>query len=347
MELHHRRLSQSQLALRTGLSTKTINQIVQGLAPLTPDTALRLERALGTPSHVWNRLEAVYQDHEARERSRESLKAAQGWLRQFPATELRARGILDGNDPQRHVEQLLAFFQVADLEAYQRVWSAPVAAGFRRARHLTINEHATALWLRLAEIEADRPDMSEFQPQEFAALLPQLRELTRLDNDHEALQRARERCAAVGVAVAFVPEVAGSRVCGAARWTVSDRPMIALSGRYRYADIFWFSFFHEAAHLLLHAKREMYVHVDKGDCDNADGREDEADRFAARQLVGPAVLKQMAPGMTFDAIRALAEQAGVGEGIIAGQLCHRYDEWRRLAPLRRRIALPPNTAVKT
>lgn len=337
MELHNRRLSQAQLALRTGLSTKTINQIVQGLAPLTPDTALRLERTLGTPSHMWNRLEALHQDHEVRKRSRENLKQSTGWLREFPISELVSLGILTASGSYERVEQLLAFFQVADVDAYRRVWSEPIAAGFRRAQHLTISRPATAVWLRLAEIDADQLAVSEYEPAAFAAVLPALRELTKEKDDTTALRHAQERCAEAGVAVAYVPEISGSRVCGAARWTVSDRPMIALSGRYRYADIFWFSFFHEAAHLLLHPKRAMYVHVDNADGDNADGLEDEADRFAARHLVRPSVAKQLAPGMPLDAIRKLADEGGVDVGIIAGHVCHRFGEWRRLAPLRRRI----------
>jgi len=337
MELAARRLSQSQLALRTGLSTKTINQIVQGTAPLTPDTALRLERALGTPSHMWNRLEAAYQDQETRNRSRENAKASLGWLRRFPSAELTKHKVIAGGDPQEHVEQLLNFFQVADVEAYRKVWSGPVASGFRRARHLKVNEDATALWLRLAEIEADGMSLDPYDPSKFGQVLPLLRGLTRLEDDDEALEKAQQLCGSAGVAIVHIPEVSGSRACGAARWTVSDRPMIALSGRYKYVDSFWFSLFHEAAHLQLHPKRQMYLHVEKPEGDNSDGLEEEADRFAARHLVDAKVARQMQAGLTFDQIRALADEAGVGVAIIAGQLCHRFDEWRRLAPLRRQI----------
>ncbi len=57
--------------------------------------------------------------------------------------------------------------------------------------------------------------------------------------------------------------------------------MIALSDRYKKDDFFWFTFFHEAAHLLLHSKKETFV--DDG-TDN-DLLEDEANRFAADFLI--------------------------------------------------------------
>ena len=65
--LDERGLTQHELATRADLSTKHINQLIKGAVALTPETALRLERALGTPAHVWNNLESAYQSHRARQ----------------------------------------------------------------------------------------------------------------------------------------------------------------------------------------------------------------------------------------------------------------------------------------
>ena len=50
-------LSQSDLAVRSGLSAKHVNQIVKGIAPITYETAMMLELVTGTPAGVWNKLE--------------------------------------------------------------------------------------------------------------------------------------------------------------------------------------------------------------------------------------------------------------------------------------------------
>src|SRR5690349_17008378 len=68
-------MTQTQLALRTGLSGKHINQIIQGQSALTHDTAIALERATGVPAQFWNALESQYRDHLSRERERQSLSA--------------------------------------------------------------------------------------------------------------------------------------------------------------------------------------------------------------------------------------------------------------------------------
>jgi HTH-type transcriptional regulator/antitoxin HigA len=337
--LEQRHITQSELALRTGLSTKTVNQIMLGTAALTPDTALRLERTLAVPSGFWNRLEAAYRDREARERSAKDFEQHLRWFRRFPKHELERRGAVTPTADELHqVEELLGFFGVADPDAYRRVWEAHVAAGFRRAKHLDVDEHATALWLRLAERQGQQLDLAPYDAAAFAALLPQLRPLTQQTDALAAFRKVTERCAAVGVAVVFVPEVTGTRVCGVARWMSSAQPLLALSGRYRKADSFWFTFFHEAGHILLHPKREACLTLE-GQRDDGDGLEEDANRFAARTLIGLAGLRTLRKGMTFAEIKQLAEQVHVGPGIVAGQLCHRFGEWSRLSRLRPPLTL--------
>jgi len=333
-------VSQSQLASRTGLSTKHVNQVAQGLAPLSPETALLLERALGVPSHVWNALEAAHQEVQAREVSKQHLGTHQEWLKRFPLKELHSKRIVTPSaDTATQVGQLLAFFQVADPDAYDRVWSGPVAAGFRRTKGQSVDPYATATWLRLAELQANDIDLADYNRDTFAELLPTLRSITLVEDDAAALRLLRDRCAAAGVAVVYVRDVKGSRASGAARWPRPSHPMIVLSGRMGYSDSFWFSFFHEAAHVVLHPKRETYIDID-GDDD--DGLETEADRAATRYLIGNHLARQLRHGMRHDDVRRLAAPLGVHPGIVAGQLARATGEWSKYAGLRRKIELPSN-----
>ena len=59
-------IDQPELAVRSGLSAKEINQIIEGVAPITHDIAIRLEHATGVPARMWNNLEANYQEQRAR-----------------------------------------------------------------------------------------------------------------------------------------------------------------------------------------------------------------------------------------------------------------------------------------
>jgi len=55
-------MTQAELAAQMGVTIKTINEIIKGKAPITPETALKLETVLGRPAHFWNNLEQNYQE---------------------------------------------------------------------------------------------------------------------------------------------------------------------------------------------------------------------------------------------------------------------------------------------
>jgi len=46
-------LTQSEFAVRLGVSYPRLNEIVKGRRSVTPDTALRLARVLGMPADFW------------------------------------------------------------------------------------------------------------------------------------------------------------------------------------------------------------------------------------------------------------------------------------------------------
>jgi len=64
--LEERGWSQSELAVRTGYTQKHIDQLIQGNAPITEETALVLERVLGSTVGFWLNREAQYRDLIAR-----------------------------------------------------------------------------------------------------------------------------------------------------------------------------------------------------------------------------------------------------------------------------------------
>ena len=91
-----------------------------------------------------------------------------------------------------------------------------------------------------------------------------------------------------------------------------------LSDRYKSNDQFWFSFFHEAAHLLLHAKKILFI--DTGNQIDGDD-EKEADNFASNTLVPPEFAKQLSKvPVNEDSIRLFAKKLGIAPGIIVGTI---------------------------
>src|SRR3954465_15414423 len=75
--------SQRDLARRTGLTPKTISEICNGKAPITPTTALAFEKAFQRPAHLWLNLQRNFDEAEARKK--ETAKSADwdDWVRNF------------------------------------------------------------------------------------------------------------------------------------------------------------------------------------------------------------------------------------------------------------------------
>ena len=86
-------------------------------------------------------------------------------------------------------------------------------------------------------------------------------------------------CNASGVVLAILPQLTKFPVCRMARWLSPSKPLISLTLRYKTNDHFWFSFFHEAAHILFHSKKEVFVDTTSKDNNKSD-EEKEADTWA-------------------------------------------------------------------
>ncbi len=307
-------LSQAELATRAGLSTKHVNQIMQGLAPITLETAVILDRITGIPARVWNRREADYREGLLRAKQRILTSEDEKWLTNLPIKELQKRNLLPVEpDRGKLFEAVLTFFGVADRDAWEQTWRLPVAS-FRRSAAYASAPGAVVSWLRIAQLEAQERKVGPYSANLFRKVLQDIRALTAGGDAN----RLVEMCAQAGVIVVFVPEVTGCRISGATWWATPSRAVIALSDRYKKDDRFWFSFFHEAAHVLLHSKKETFV--DDGSDD--DVIEDEANRFAADILIPPVLGQRLRQLSTDDEVRAFATEIGIAPGIVVGRLQH-------------------------
>lgn len=313
-------MTQAELAARSGLSLKHVNQIIQGVAPITPETALLFEKVTDVSARTWNALESRYRERLARGKSQERLAKDADWLQQLPIKELIRRGHVtaDATKPKQ-VEEVCRFFGVADRERWQKVWLAPLVS-FRQSPRFAADVGAVATWLRLGEIEAASIRTKPFDARRFREALVEIRALTAKE-PNIALKELKQICARAGVAVVFLPDIGKTRASGAARWLTSTKALIQLSDRYKADDSFWFSFFHEAAHLLLHSKKETFVSEgDDAFPDHTEQEEQEANSFAAAQLIPRRYESRLAYLRTDTDVRVFAAELGIAPGIVVGRL---------------------------
>lgn len=318
-------MTQARLAQRTGLSGKHINQIIKGQSAITHEMAIALERATGVPARFWNALEAQYRDYRVRSDEKTELTARADWLHTIPQPAIAALRKLGhvsatAKDPGALLQQVLAFFGVRSIEAWESVWAKPSAA-FLQSPAFEAHQGAVAVWLRLGELEAVNLHCEPFQRGALKQLLPQLRALTRVPAP-EFCHELQDHCASVGVAVVYVPEVAGARSSGATRWLSPTKAIVQLSDRGKKSDRFWFAFFHEIGHVLLHGKRDIFVDDEKIGDDAESDQEREASDFARDLLIPASYGLDLAAAQTKADVGTLADRVGVSPAIVAGRIRH-------------------------
>lgn len=281
--LEERGMSQVELAERTGRPKKTICEIINGKAALTPDTALQLERVLGINATFWNQREQNYQEFLAKKREQERLDKQIEWLNQFPIKEMvKLKWLEKGKDKVHQLQIVLTFFAVASPEQWNVYWQQQSVA-YRKSVAFSSDESAIAAWLRKGEIEAQKITCQTYNVAQFKQALEKIRLLT--TEPIEVFQpKLVSLCAAAGVAVVFVPELPKTRVSGVTRWLTSKKALIQLSLRYKSDDHLWFTFFHEAKHVLQEQKNQMFLEG-QPDYDPNDPLEKEANQFSENFLI--------------------------------------------------------------
>jgi HTH-type transcriptional regulator / antitoxin HigA len=333
--LETRSIKKKEFADACGRSSKMISQIIAGDAPVTPETAILFERVLGVKASLWSNLETNYRLFLAEEAEREKLSQQVEWSKQFPIKQMKKFGLLPEVKGADLVNEVLDFFAVGSVEAWEnRIASQPVA--FKASKAFESKPHAVAAWLRWGAKDAASIECNPYDAAKFKNALKEIRILT-TKSPKEFQKPLKELCRDAGVVVLWRPELDGTRLSGAARWLSSDKALIQLSLRNKTDDHFWFSFFHEAAHILLHSKKEVFIDS-ANDVESDDERE--ANDFAQKFLVprkewNSFVLKN---DYTEKSVKAFADSIGISYGIVVGQLQHEgYIDFSKLHWLKRKF----------
>jgi HTH-type transcriptional regulator / antitoxin HigA len=339
--LTSRSISHKELAERTGLSMKTVSLITNGKAPITSETAIHLERALGVSARLWSNLDANYRLSQAKESLHEQMKKHSGWLKRFPKDVLISLEITSTRaDPVESVDRLLAFFGVSSPDAWENRYSKQ-AVNFRKTKAFSSSWESVTCWLRLSEIEADGINTMPFTMDSFRKALTKIREMTILPA--ESFQnKMKNLCADSGVALTFIPELPKTRLCGATLWLTPEKALLSLSLRYKSDDQFWFSFFHEAGHIVLHGKRDVFFE-ERGL--GGSQQENEADEYAKKVLFPDKSYEAfVARSRFYEAdIVEFAKSINLAPGIVVGALQHdKYIKYEWHNRLKKRFAFATN-----
>lgn len=332
-------ISHAEFARRCDRSPKLISEIISGKAPIVPQTAFQFEMVLGVDASIWLGIEADYRLYGIRAAADEKAEAAGAWSQSFPVKELVKRGVIRKPVSQgKAVSELLAFFGVASVNAWKMKYEN-VNVAFRHSPSFESDRAALTAWLRLTEIDARDQHCDSYDVARFKKALAQVRELTRTPV-REALKNIRMLFNEAGVALSLVKPLPKTRVSGAAWWVSPGRPVVALSARHKTDDHLWFSLFHEAAHIILHGKKNVYIDRSNG---GSDAIETEADQWAGDFLIPATAWDDFVDKGRFRSadVRRFADEHSIAPGIVVGRLQHKkHIDWSHLNRLKTRLRWP-------
>ncbi|MDO8722095.1 MAG: helix-turn-helix domain-containing protein [Syntrophales bacterium] len=315
-------MSQREMAMRTGLTVQTLIRIFKGDQPISYETANRLELVTGVPARYWNNLELQYQEQLTRLAEQKRLQSDLDWLQTIPTKELIERNYLKpAQEDVGLLRETLAFYGVGSVRAWHDVWDEPAVAA-RRSPCFESQPGPASAWIRQGELQARKTECKPFDRNRFKQVLQTIRRLTR--EEPEIFEpETKKLCAEAGVALSLVREMKKAPWNGATRWLSSQKAMILICLRGKSEDKFWFSFFHEAGHVLHDSTKDLLINDGSSD----DPREERANRFAAEYLIPSRHDGEIHTCRSKDEITRLADKLGISPGIVAGRYQHLTKRW--------------------
>lgn len=312
--IEDRGISQKELAIRTGYTEKHISTVLRGKKSISAKFALRLETALDIASTFWENLQMNYDLEvetfkELNNITSEELQIAKAIAR--PVETITGKK-LDTKKEEFAVWDLRRLLGVSLLTSIDKL-----NPGFYRAQfNVNADKYIMYAWQYLSEkacesqstnaldIDTLQSDLNELKQIMFEPFETHITKLTDFFNTR-------------GVLFTVNKHVSGAPVHGLTVKTKNDKVMIAMTIRNKYVDTFWFSLFHELAHVL----NKDYL-KNQSNPSKTKALEDNADTFAQNTLIDPNLYAVFVNQGDFSepSIKKFAEMNNVLPSIVAGRL---------------------------
>lgn len=324
-------MSQSRLALLMGTSEKHLSQVMNGKSPVSTTFAQQLMRVTSIPVDFWLRIDAHYRAAMAEERfTEEEVGLVKNLFGSNALKPLRRLGHISETwrKPEQLISELLRFTCTGSVKALVARCDALPMAAYRQSSAHIVEAGSVLAWFRTGELAAANQDVPPFQAAALEDQIDTLRTATQ-GEPHDFAEVTRTSFAQAGVRFVISPDIPGARVSGATRiWR--GQPLVQVTDRYKREDSYWFTVFHEIAHLLNDDLEEPHVAVDK----STDPDEVAANAWASHTLLPEDFYPRLRRIRSFEEVNVLAREAGVSSGIVVGQMHHlgikRRDWGRRL-----------------
>lgn len=313
-----------EFSVRTGKPEKTVIAILNSKSSITPEMAVQFEHVLKIPAHFWLNMQRNYDEFLAREERKELLAESTEWARKFPIADMVKNGWLPAKATiEEKTSELFAFFSISNHTAWEDYYfKQQLKVAFRISLAHIKEPYAISAWLRKGELQSGELPTKLYSDKNFKEALPEIKSIM-AKHPENFFKRLEQICLEAGVKVVHTPCINKAPISGSTRW-LNDTPLIQLTGRYKRNDSFWFTFFHEAGHILLHGKKDIFLeNIDYSEKDKQ--KEKEADNFAIKWTLSQEEEDQILElfKITAEDVLEFAAKFNTHPAIIIGRLQHK------------------------
>lgn len=319
--IEDRSMSQSELAVRTGMTEKHISTVIHGQKNISPAFAKKLEYALGIEASFWMNLQAQY-DRELLEFedlhniTKEELSILKNLKEVTKAWS--SFGWMD--ESANPVSKVIDYRKILGISNLLDIPKISYPAAYRaQTKKTTVDPYVLFAWQRMCELltqdieVADSVDLDKLRIH-----LPDIKHVMFL-RANQIQKKLTALFAECGIAFRIVPHFTGAPVQGFIKESENGALILCMTIRQKFADIFWFTLFHEIAHILNGDAGHRFI-----DFDSVSGAtETKADRMARDFLIDPEAYRTFIESEAYckpSAVYKFAASQQVKEYIVEGRL---------------------------
>ncbi len=333
--LEESKMTQEELAIRTGYSAKHVSEIISGKKNISSKFANSLEYVFGIPTSFWINLQGNYDKelleleklNHIQEEEFEILSELKDVVKYCEKNKI----IESGLNKSLTLLNMRKFLKVNNLLSIPNLPLQKVA--FRGSKKLRVNINILYAWKRICEYVTEKTEVkNKFNKDLLKEKCLEIKKTMFLEAN-DMISELKKIFLECGIAFEVVHNFAGAPVQGYIQ-KKKDRVLLCMTIRQSFSDIFWFTLFHEIGHLMNDDFEDQYIDYNFIDSQT----EKRADNFAKSELINDEDYNKFVKNAKYDisSIKEFAKKECVKPGIVIGRIQRENNDYTFMAQYKER-----------
>ena len=309
--LEYNKISQTEFALRMGVTQKHINDIIRGRQKITLEVAASIERLTGISSSFIISVENVRYIEEELIKEYGSVENINKMLKEdYCLNELKRKKWINFKDETNPIQlsiDILDFLKVRNFVAHNNLKNYVL---FKKTGE---DYNKLALWIARCDELSSKQIVNEYDNSKFNELIQKLCEYSYTANYE--IYKICKILNSYGIIFVTEKALSGTKVRGYFK-IKAKTPAIYITSNYSGKDSFYFELFHE----LGHCKSDYNMAQNKTIIDGDEEREKRADQFALEVMISNVVLSEILKNISEDTLLEISKKYRIPMSFIVGRL---------------------------